>query len=68
MANRRARPARPSARAFRALKRAGYVYKTTSRGATTIIGRTVKQRKTFMGLGYTTRVRVKNWIPPWKRR
>jgi len=49
------------------LRKAGYVYKTTSRGTTIITGRTIKQRKTFMGLGYTTRVRVP-WTPPWKRK
>ena len=59
--------ARPSARAFRALKRAGYTYKTTSRGATIITGRTIRQRKTLLGLGYPARVRVP-WIPPWKRK
>ena len=55
--------ARPSKRAFRALKRAGYAYKTTSRGATRVIGRIVKQRKTFLGLGYTSRR-----VVPLKRR
>lgn len=63
MANHRAKPARPSARAFRALKRAGYAYRTTSRGATIIIGRIVKRRKTFLGIGYTS-----HRIVPLKRR
>lgn len=62
------RAARPSAKAFRVLSRAGYVVKTTTGGRSTIVGRTVKQRKTFLGMGYTARVRVKNWTPPWKRR
>ena len=47
--------ARPSKKALRALSRAGYAYRTSSRGATTVVGRVVKQRKTFMGLGYTSR-------------
>ena len=55
--------AKPSARAFRALKRAGYAYKTTSRGATKVTGRIIRQRKTFMGLGYTSRK-----VVPLKRR
>jgi len=58
--------ARPSRKAFRALSRAGYVVRT--RGArTTVVGKTIKQRKTFLGLGYTARVRVP-WTPPWKRK
>ena len=61
------RAARPSAGAFRALSRAGYVTRTTRGGRTTIVDRTIKQRKTLLGLGYTARVRVP-WAPPWKRR
>jgi len=57
------RAARPSARAFRALRKAGCVYKTTSRGATIVTGRIIKQRKTFLGLGYTSRK-----VVPLKRR
>jgi len=49
------RAARPSARAFRALKRAGYITRTTRGGKTTVIGRTVKQKKRFFGYTYTVR-------------
>ena len=54
MANHRAKPARPSRRAFRALSRAGYIVQTGRRGSR-VVGRTVKQKKRFFGYTYTTR-------------
>lgn len=54
----RYRFARPSRKALRALRRAGYITRTTHGGRTTVVGRVVRHTRRFLGMKYTVRKRV----------